>query len=218
MTKKRMNVGLLASPDGTVDGTATTVGGRGRLNGEVFMRRNLMVLASVVTIVGGTQAAQAQMQFAGAGFEEPVQNAFGVGISFSGQPGIDYGITAFYAVPFDNDPIGIEIHGMFAQGSDTPAQGISEDSSVLRLGAYGTTRYKLAEDIDLISLLGFNYGRDEQERSSATGSAAESTSGISLGVGGGAEYKLGNTSAIRGQYIVDGISGGSFDILYVMKL
>ena len=220
MTKKRIIVGLLALTAPLTE--RWRLRGRGRLNGEVFMRRNLIVLASVLTIVGGAQAAQAQTQFAFAGFEEPVQNVFGVGVSFSSQPGIDYGITAFYAVPFDNDQIGIEIHGMFAQGSDTPAEGASQDYSVLRLGAYGTARYKLAEDIDLISLIGFSYGRYDaelsQELSSGTVSGAGGNSGISLSVGGGAEYKLGNTSAIRGQYIVGGTSGGSFDIMYVMKL
>lgn len=218
MTKKRMNVGLPARPDGTVDGTAATVRERGRLNGEVFMRRNLMVLASVLTIVGGTQVAQAQVA-------EPVQDAFGVGVSFGGWPGIDYGITAFYAVPFENDLIGgtvpfkdligIEIRGTFAQGSEDLGSGDSVDTSAISLGSYGTIRFNLTEDIDLIGLGGIRYIRYSSEISGSGRSSSTGISDFSFEFGAAAEYKLGNTSAIRGQFMSE---DETFDILYVMKL
>ena len=220
MTKKRMIVGLLAKPDGTVDGTAATVGGRGRLNGEVLMRRNLMVLASVLTIVGGTQAAQAQVA-------EPVQNTFGIGVSLGGWHGVDSGITAFYAVPFDNDLIGgtvpfkdligIEINGTFAQGGDTIESdlvSVDQDFSLLSFGSYATIRYSLTEDIDLIGLGGIRYLRYDYESSRGGTSVSVDNSGFFFDLGAAAEYKLGNTSAIRGQLV----TGGSFDILYVIKL
>lgn len=220
MTKKPMNVGLPACPDGTVDGTAVTVRERGRLNGEVFMRRNLMVLASVLTIVGGTQVAQAQVA-------EPVQDAFGVGVSFGGLPGIDYGITAFYAVPFDNDMIGgtvpfkdligigVEIRGTFAQGSEDLGSGDSVDSSAISLGSYGTIRFNLTEDIDLIGLGGIRYIRYSSEISGSGRSSSTRISDFSFEFGAAAEYKLGNTSAIRGQFMSE---EDTFNVLYVMKL
>ena len=177
------------------------------------MRRSLMVLASVLTIVGGTQVAQAQVA-------EPVQDAFGVGVSFGGWPGIDYGITAFYAVPFDNDLIGgtvpfkdligIEIRGTFAQGSAS-----SVDVSALSLGAYGTIRFDLTEDIDLIGLGGLRYLRYNSQVSASGRSSAAGFSDFSFEFGAAAEYKLGNTSAIRGQFMSE---DETFDILYVMKL
>lgn len=162
------------------------------------MRRFLMVLASVFTIFGGTQAAQAQLA-------EPVQNAFGIGVSLGGWDGFDSGITAFYAIPFDNDLIGIEVNGTFANGND-----FSSDFSALGLGAYGTIRFSLTEEIDLLGMGGIRYIRYDYDGNTG----GFDSSGFFFDLGAAAEYKLGNTSAIRGQLV----TGGSLDIMYVVKL
>ena len=141
--------------------------------------------------------------------EKPPEPGFGFGVALGGYGASEGGVTGMYATTLDtgdlSDRIGLEVIGSFARGSFIGEYNVT----YVGVGVFGTYRYGLSDQIDLIGLLGGQYFNVHTEYRDL----GVDTGGFFVTGGAAAEYELSSSSAIRAQLL----SYGKLDLMYIIR-
>lgn len=165
------------------------------------------ILRRLTGLLGACAVASLAITSAHAAPVSP-KEGLGAGISLGGYSGANLGFNALYATKLQNsayaDRIGLEFAASYASGSD-----LGIDTTYVGAGVYGTYRFALSDDVDLIGQLGLQYiGINyETDTSDASGNF------FAPALGAAAEFEIDRASAVRAQLR----SFGALDIIYVIR-